>query len=299
MGLKLKDIQIRDPYIVPVEAEGKYYMFGSTDKNIWGPGTGFDCYVSADLEDWEGPFPVFRPDEDFYAEKNFWAPEVYPYGGRFYMFATFRRRDNDMLGTAVLAADSLLGPFRPHSDGPVTPKEWCSLDGSLHVDEEGQAWMVFCHEWQQVADGQVCAVRLTPDLKEPTGEPLTLFSASQAPWPTAFTHARYPRDNNYVTDGTFPYRAESGDLLLLWASFINGTYALGVSRSVSGRIEGPWEHEPESLFSADGGHAMIFPAFDGRLMLAVHTPNKTPNERALFVELAERDGKLTVREPSL
>ncbi|WP_438446975.1 glycoside hydrolase family 43 protein [Gorillibacterium sp. sgz5001074] len=296
MGLTLKDIQIRDPYVVPADTEGKYYLFGSTDKNIWGPGTGFDGYVSKDLEHWEGPYPVFRPEEGFYAERNFWAPEVYAYGGRYYMFATFRRRDNDLLGTAVLAADSLLGPFHPWSDGPVTPKEWSSLDGSLYVDDESQAWMVFCHEWQQVADGEVCAVRLTADLREAVGEPVQLFRASQAPWPTPFVSARYQRDNNYVTDGTFMYRAANGHLLLLWASFIHGTYALGVARSESGRLAGPWVHEEKSLFSADGGHAMIFRTFGGRLMLAVHTPNKTPDERALFVELEEQDGKLGLKE---
>ncbi|WP_274652021.1 hypothetical protein [Paenibacillus humicola] len=45
------------------------------------------------------------------------------------MFATFRRKDNNLLGTAVLTAESLLGPFKPYSDGPVTPQNWSSLDG--------------------------------------------------------------------------------------------------------------------------------------------------------------------------
>ena len=42
--MRISDIQIRDPFVV--EEDGAYYLFGSTDKNIWeGAGTGFDGYV--------------------------------------------------------------------------------------------------------------------------------------------------------------------------------------------------------------------------------------------------------------
>ncbi|MGG1518693.1 glycoside hydrolase family 43 protein [Paenibacillus oryzisoli] len=286
------EVQIRDPYVVPVPEEGKYYLFGSTDANIWGKGTGFDVYVGTDLEHWEGPFPVFRPGEDFFSEENFWAPEVYPYGGRYYMFATFRRRDNKLLGTAVLAADSLTGPFRLHSDGPVTPVDWPCLDGTLYVDEAGQPWMVFCHEWTQVLDGEICAVRLSADLREAVGEPIVLFRASEAPWVTRLDAKSTDAGDVFVTDGAFLHRAEDGTLVLLWASFHENRYALGFAVSASGRIEGPWVHEPEALFQADGGHGMIFRAFDGQLMLTIHSPNRTPNERPLFLPVVEQGGML-------
>lgn len=294
--IKNSDLQIRDPFIVPDKEEGQYYLFGSTDTNIWGKGTGFDVYVGKDLSEWEGPYTVFRPGTDFYAENNFWAPEVHRYMGLYYMLATFRRNDNNLLGTAVLVSDSLRGPFEPHSAGPVTPKDWCCLDGTLFIDDEGLPWMVFCREWQQVADGQVCAVRLTTDLKEAMGEPLVLFTASQAAWPTSFQHARYPEQDNYVTDGPYLFRAANGNLLMLWASFINNTYALGVSRSESGSLIGPWLHEEKALYQSDGGHAMLFHTLEGKLMLAIHSPNQTPNERPHFLNVEDRAGKLTVLE---
>ncbi|NBD27422.1 glycoside hydrolase family 43 protein [Paenibacillus glycinis] len=292
--MKSEDIQIRDPFVLPIPEEGKYYLFGSTDRNIWGPGTGFDAYVSADLAEWAGPFPVFRPPADFFADTNFWAPEVYARGGRYYMFATFRRKDNDLLGTAVLAADQPLGPFLPHSGGPVTPESWSSLDGSLFEDEAGEPWMAFCHEWQQIGDGEVCAVRLGADLREATGEPVTLFRASEAPWATPYVSPRYPDTANYVTDGPYLFRGDSGALYMLWASFIDNTYALGVARSASGGIAGPWHHQPEALYRNDGGHGMVFRAFDGRLLLTIHAPNRTPDERPLFLEIEERDGRIAL-----
>lgn len=290
-------LQIRDPYVLPVAEQGQdnYYLYGSTDSNIWGKGTGFDAYKGKDLEHWEGPFPVFRPEPDFYAERNFWAPEVYAYGGQYIMFATFRRKDNNLLGTAVLCSPHPLGPFLPHSDGPVTPAEWSSLDGTLYVDWQNQPWMVFCHEWQQTGDGEVCAMRLREDLRSAQGEPSVLFRASEAPWTTPFVSPRYTDQLNYVTDGPFLFRSADNTLYLLWASFINNTYALGIARSGSGEITGPWLHQEEALYQKDGGHAMVFRTFSHQLMLAIHTPNQTPDERPVFVELEEKDGELRVK----
>ena len=50
--MKLNDINIRDPYII--KAEGKYYMYGTRSATTWSYGDGFDCYISEDLENWEG-----------------------------------------------------------------------------------------------------------------------------------------------------------------------------------------------------------------------------------------------------
>ncbi|MDG5786204.1 glycoside hydrolase family 43 protein [Evansella sp. AB-P1] len=292
--VKNENIQIRDPFIFPNKKEQKYYLFGSTDKNIWGPGTGFDVYIGEDLENWNGPYPVFRPDEDFYSNKNFWAPEVHEYKGRYYMFATFLRKDNERRGTAILVSDSLLGPFQPHSNGPVTPKEWFSLDGTLFIDDEGLPWMVFCHEWVQVEDGQVCAIRLTEDLKEAIGEPIILFSASEAPWTTPLKRPKDTSDHNYVTDGTYMFRESNGELLMLWASFKNNQYAQGISRSVSRKITGPWVHDETPIYQNDGGHGMIFDTFEGKLLLTLHAPNKTPEERPLFIPVDEKNGSIKV-----
>lgn len=294
MKLKNKDVQIRDPFVLPVGSEGVYYLFGSTDANIWGKGTGFDVYVGDDLKHWEGPFPAFRPDADFFSDTNFWAPEVYAYGGRYYMFATFRRKDNARLGTAVLAADRPLGPFAPHSDGPVTPEAWSALDGTLYIDEAGEPWMVFCHEWQQVGDGEICAMRLTPDLRGAAGEPVVLFRASEAPWTTPYVSERYKEQTNYVTDGPYLFRGEDGALFMLWAGFIDNRYALGVAVSASGDVAGPWTHEAEPLYRDDGGHGMVFRTFGGERVLTIHAPNRTPQERPIFLRVAEAEGRIRV-----
>ncbi|KZS46610.1 glycoside hydrolase [Paenibacillus glucanolyticus] len=292
--MNTQDIQLRDPYILPDSKHKKYYMYGSTDKDIWREGNGFDVYISEDLRHWEGPCTVFHKTDNFFAEVNFWAPEVYEYHGRYIMFATFRRKDNDLLGTAVLSAEQPTGPFALHSSGPVTPADWSSLDGTLYIDEENQPWMVFCHEWQQVGDGEVCAMRLSPDLSESVSEPVILFRASEAAWTTPFHSQRFPGTGNYVTDGPFLFRTAPGSLLMLWASFVDGRYALGIAKSPSGSLMGPWLQEPEPLYSSDGGHGMVFRTWEGQLMLAVHTPNRTPEERPIFIPVVEDGDSLKV-----
>ena len=146
MRTSTAEIQIRDPFVVPVREERSYYLYGTTDKNPWnGPGCGFDCYCSADLEKWDGPF--------------------------------------------------------------------------LH----------------KTADGQ---------------------------------------------------------LLMLWSSIGACGYTMGIACSASGSVEGPWAQNPEPIVADDGGHGMIFRSFDGRLLMAFHRPNRTPNERACFVPVEEVEGKL-------
>jgi hypothetical protein len=285
----IQEIQIRDPYIL--RWGGKLYLYGSTDPDIWKKeGIGFDVYSSTgDLTKWEGPFPAFRPGPDFWSKKNFWAPEVYEYQGAFYMFATFAPVKGRR-GTAVLRAERPLGPFLPWSAGPVTPPEWESLDGTLWI-ENSRPYMVFCHEWQQVGNGEICVLALSDDLQHSIGEPTLLFRAHDALWPEPLPN-RAP--GSYVTDGPNLRMGTDGKLYMLWSSFVSSGYALGVAISDSGKLNGPWKQEDKPLYSSDGGHGMLFVDNASQLRLAVHTPNDSPNERAVFLPITQQDGHLVL-----
>jgi len=287
--LNRKDVYIRDPFIVPIEEEKKYYMFGTTDKNCWGDekATGFDYYITRDLETFEGPYAAFRPEKNFWADRNFWAPEVHYYKGKYYMFATFYSEKRNR-GTQILVSEKVSGPYVPHSDGPITPPDWMCLDGTLYVDEKSNPWMIFCHEWVQIYDGEICAIQLSDDLKYPVGSPVLLFKASEAPWAKSMRIV----DGNpcFVTDGPFIYKTKNNKLLMLWSSFNeNRSYTIGIAYSTSGNIFGPWKHIHKPLYSNDGGHGMLFKAFDGTLMLSIHSPNSKGNERPLFIKIDEKE----------
>ena len=297
--MKLSDIPIRDPFVLPVKETRTYYLFGTTGPDPWKGNAGFDCYHSRDLVEWQGSIPAFRPPPDFWAESQFWAPEVHPYHGHYYMFATFNP-PKGYRGTQVLAADKPEGPFTPWSDKAVTPKHWQCLDGTLHVDTDGDPWIVFCHEWSQIRNGAVVAQQLSADLKQAIGTPIFLFNATDAPWVRALTDkecAEWPTGPfpAYVTDGPFLHRTGSGSLLMLWSSFGSKGYAMGIARSESGAIQGPWVQETAPIWKEDGGHGMIFRAFDGRLFITLHQPNTTPQERAVLRELSEQDGTIQLK----
>ena len=84
--MKTTDINIRDPYVLL--HDGHYYLYGTRSATCWGPAEGFDCYTSDDLENWDGPFEIFKRSDDFFATQNFWAPECYAYNGSFYLVTT-------------------------------------------------------------------------------------------------------------------------------------------------------------------------------------------------------------------
>jgi hypothetical protein len=292
----LSDIQIRDPFVLPVASEKSCYLFGTTDMNPWGgPGTGFDYYRSTDLENWEGPIAAFRPAAGFWGTTQFWAPEVHAIGDRYYLVATFNAPGKRLRGSQIFAADCPRGPYQPMGE-PITPANWSCLDATLWTEPDGSLWTVFSHEWLQVHDGGIWARRLDSGL-HPEGALMFLFNASAAPWvrPTRTTDPGCDREREfpcYVTDGPFLHRTTNGTLLMLWSSFGANGYAMGLARSTTGSVLGPWEHEPAPLVSDDGGHGMIFRAFDGRLFLACHRPNDSPNERGLLLPIREAGDRL-------
>src|SRR5690625_2221180 len=289
--LKRKDIRIRDPFILPTKESKMYYLYGTTDENVWeGKGCGFNAYKSKDLINWQGPYSVFRPDNEFWADRHFWAPEVYEYQKKYYMFASFKSL-NECRGTQVLVADSPLGPFKPHTPRPITPSSWECLDGSLFIDNNETPWMIFSHEWVQVQDGRICVLQLTKDLKRTVGDPTVLFQATHAPWTRKMdnfvTDAPIKGKNNYLTDGPFVYKNKKGKLLMIWSSIGDEGYTLGIARSDSGNIQGPWIHEKKPLFSKNGGHGMLFHTFEDQLILAIHKPSTSTDDRLTYFEVRE------------
>lgn len=289
----ISEINIRDPFVLVYQ--NKYYLYGTRAATCWGAATGFDGYVSSDLEHWQGPFEIFRKPEGFWADQNCWAPEVHEYQGSFYMFATFKSSTMHG-GTAILKADNPLGPFREHSHRQITPADWECIDGTFYVSPSGKRYMVFVHEWVQISDGAICAVELSEDLKEAVGQPFDLFHASEGqPWVRPHIDEKRPPGVHYVTDGPFLYRGSDQRLMMLWSSFGEEGYTEALAYSDNGDITGNWRQDKRLLFEKDGGHGMIFKSLEGKLYLTLHSPNETLKERPHFHELSEHDGSIWLK----
>ena len=272
---KREEIRIRDPFILTDHENGCYYMYGTTalESGSLRAGCTFSVYKSYDLEEFEGPKIIFDGGKaGFWADRDFWAPEVHKWGGRYYLFGSCKA-EGKCRATQILVCDTPDGEYLPISDKPITPKEWECLDGTLYV-EDGTPYIVFCHEWVQIGDGEIWAMELSPDLAHAAGEPFILFRASDNPNVSELEQG----SGNYVTDGPFLYR-EGGRLRMIWSSFYKGRYLVLDAESDS--IRGKWVHRG-SRFDFDGGHAMIFTTLEGKRMIALHAPNKPGLERAAF-----------------
>jgi len=281
--LKISDMHIRDPFILVDRENQVYYMHVNGDKKV-------KVYKSKDLTTWKDMGTSFAPGSDFWGKSDFWAPDVYLYKGKYYLFITLSA-PNTKRGTSILVSDKPEGPFKPLVNKAVTPTEWMCLDGALYVDKNNTPWILYCHEWLEVGDGEVVAQKLKDDLTETIGDPVVLFKASAAPWVGDITSGT---STGKVTDAPFIYRQDNGQLIMLWSSFRkDGKYAIGQATSKSGSVTGPWTHEPESLNGDDGGHAMLFNDIKGRLMISYHSPNSN-TERPIIKQVYINNGKVVM-----
>ncbi len=293
MKIARSDIRIRDPFILAVD--GKYYMYGTCNlansAEMGGDGTrGFSSFVSDDLETFDGPYHAFDKTPDFWGEKDYWAAEVHEYKGAYYMFATFFS-EKDGRRSQILKSDNPLTGFKPWAE-PLTPEGWWCLDATLYV-HDGVPYSVYCHEWLQTKDGEMCVVRLSDDLKTTVGEHHTIFKASDAPWSRFFSHKGSPEEN-CITDGPYLYKLKNGKIVMMWSSLGDGGYTMGMAINDGKDITKDWRHIEKPLYGKDGGHGMIFEK-DGKLYISIHAPNHTA-ERAHFIEIRETEDGLELVE---
>ena len=275
--LKREEIRIRDPFILTDKEAGCYYMYGTINLKVGSLVAYpiFSVYKSYDLEIFEEAKVIFDGKKyGFWADSDYWAPEVHKYNDRYYLFGSCKA-EGECRRTEIFVSDTPDGEYVPVSSKNITPEGWECLDGTFFVEDE-RPYMVFSHEWVQVGDGEIWAVELSDDLSKTVAEPFMLFRASDNPSVSTLLD----REGCYVTDGPFLYR-EDGKLKMIWSSFYEGRYL--VLEAESDSLRGEWHHGG-SRFDFDGGHAMIFNTLEGKRMIALHSPNKADFERAVFYE---------------
>lgn len=321
--LRLTDVPLRDPFVVPDAASRLYHLYVANNASLSGArGVGTMVLRSRNLRDWSRPQAVFQVSPDLWGVHGGWAPEVHRWRGRWYLLTTLHDPAKPLpvpkagkygipvqipqfqRGTVIAVADSLLGPFTVlDPTRPVPPETFMTLDGTLFKDEKGDPWMVYAHEWIQKLDGTVEAVRLKRDLSGAAGSPIHLFKGSDASWISE--RMAVPSVNQlppYATDGPQLHRLPGGALGMLWSTYgktttssngtVTGPYVQTFAVSPSGRLKGPWVQGRPLL--EGGGHGMVFsrlakPGKKAKPMLIVHRGGRTTHARLYEIEL-RRDG---------
>ena len=293
--MKRCEICIRDPFVLV--HDNIYYLYGTRSESCWGEMDGFDCYVSRDLEEFDGPYEIFHRPEGFFAGNSYWAPECYFYQGAFYLVTTLGAADRKK-GIYILRSDRPEGPFAPFS-GRITPEDWTCIDGTLFF-EDGDPWLVFSRSFEDgesAARGEFRAMRLTPDLREAASDPILLFCAADTAWAKPFPYAReeFGMDGDvYFSDGPCLLRMEDGKLYMILSSWSVNGYGIGAAVSVSGTVSGPWRQQEAPLFAENGGHGMLFRDLSGRTVLTLHSPNDRYSERPAFWTVKTENGRIAL-----
>lgn len=281
-------IYSRDPFIML--CDDKYYFYSKAENGV-------SCSLSLDLENWSEPVMVYTMPKDFHGVKDlFWAPECHYYNGNFYLITSVFSNRTGRRNIAVYRSEDPLGPFVDISNGCVGKPEWSTIDGTLYVDNEGRPWLVFVHEWTGNPDniGRMAVARLSDNLSHFVSEPKDIFLATD----TKFA-------KNSITDGPYLYETESGRLIMIWSNFGENGYFIAKAYSDNG-IDGDWKQEDELLYEKgskpkfvfDGGHGMIFVDKQGKLRLALHTPNIPVGENyehLLILELQENNNTIEIK----
>lgn len=295
MRKKLADeIMIRDPYVMSYN--GKYYLYGTRSETCWGEAYGFDCYVSKDLKEFEGPYEIFKRPEGFFATSNYWAPECYEYKGVFYLVTTFG--GNDMKkGIYIMKSSRPTGPFELYSER-LTPKEYACIDGTLYFEKD-KIYLIYSRSFEDTPDADICYQELNETLDKSISQPQKIFAAKEAPWakPVPFAEKEFGiKGDVYFSDGPYLIKIAGERLYMIWSGWSKGSYAVGVAMSDNGLIDGKWTQVKEPLWGKNGGHGMIFKGPGDNYYFCLHYPNDKSKERPHFVKIDFSDDNITIAQ---
>lgn len=291
----VQNINVKDPQVLADPVSKKYYMYapffpcGEAPTERKGTGASICAICSEDLVNWSNPYVVFDQN-DFWAD-DYATPAGFYHNGKYYLLVS-AAAPGKLRHIVALVADTPDGPFVPVG-GNLTPPSWQCLDGTLYRDLQGGLWLVFAHDWVQVYDGQIAAIRVEEDLSGYIGDPMILFRGSEASWGDDFMWNSYEGGGGSARC-PIPYRMADGSLIMLWENCTPYGFAIGVAKSETGEICGPWKQVEKPVYCLDGGHGTLFNRLeDGMLMMNVYSPgrkglnNVEPGPRVLMFEMEE------------
>jgi beta-xylosidase len=243
-------VTIGDPFIMLYE--GTYYAYGTNDEN------GIVVYTSDNLEKWKREQKLALSKNDSWADRWFWAPEVYYIREKNKFFMYYSADEH----ICVATSDFPLGPFVQDEKKPMIDGEKC-IDNSLFIDDDGTPYLYF----DRFDDGlNICVAELEDDLQTLKMETLTkCINVSQLweeVWPRVNEGAFITKYNNNY------YLSYSGN------SYESPFYGVGYAIATSPM--GPWTkydknpilQKPEDLVGV--GHSAMFTDKNGQLRIVFH-----------------------------
>jgi beta-xylosidase len=253
----------------------------------------------------------------------YWAPEVYKFQGKFYMFYSAQWKQNPTkelenfrIGVAVAASPT--GPFVDLINRPVFDPGYPIIDANLLFDSGGKIYLYYsraCYKhpvesevatWAKqnglfdtIEESWVYGIELKPDFSGVKGEPVLLLRPPatmddrQAEWESRSVTTK--EVNRRWTEGSFIFKNKNTYYMMYSANYFGGkNYAVGYATSKTPL--GPFtkaRNNPVLQKDTDKGgvvtgtgHNSVVYSPDGKRMFCVYhaRTTSTGDERVVFID---------------
>ncbi len=268
------DVLIADPFIY---REGNtYYLYGTAADD------GLYVWTSHDLVNWQRNGYALKRTQSSWARRNFWAPELFKYRGKYYLHFTAQNANHDR--RIVLAeGDSPLGPFKEKL-APWWDPGNSVIDSDVFKDDDGKMYLYAVYTPDSLRGTfQVRVHRLDDQLR--VSKESTLCIMPEKSW-----------EGGMVNEGPFVIK-HKGYYLLTYSfnGFQDPNYSVGIAWAKS--PTGPWNKTaPGPILtraqgvSGPGHHCFIDSPDHKEWFIAYHTHqflNEPGGPRQLAIDRAK------------
>lgn len=326
-------VEFGDPFILN-DGNGKFYMYGTGG----GAKEGFATYSSDDLITWEFEGQVYKGNrEDSWAIDHFWAPEVYKFDDKYYMFFSAQWQDNpdnelENFRIGVAVADKPTGPFEDLQEKPLFDPGYPVIDANVFQDDDGKFYLYYSRvayehpveseiaEWarekgwyDEIEESWVYGIELKSDFSGVIGEPELLLRPPEnmddenAEWESRSVTSH--EVNRRWTEGSYTFKHEDTYYIMYSSNFYGGeNYAVGYATGSSPL--GPFTKADNNpvlqkntgeggKVTGTGHNSLVF--LENKIYCVYHGRTKASgDERVVFIDelKIQDDGTLVVEGPT-
>lgn len=284
-----------DPFVM-CASDGRYYLYCTSET-----GGGFPVRSSENLVDWQDHGMALYAGHSRWGVGNFWAPECYEIGGRYYLFYSADWRENptgalENFRIGVAASDTPTGPFEDMWDRPIFDPGYPVIDANLYM-EDGRCYLFYSrccyeHSVDGLEESWIYGAELRPDFSGLIGEPVLLLRPEQE-WEgrsAAQTGRRWNEGSFLMKQGETYVMTYSGNC------FSGPDYAVGYATAA--HPLGPYVKAAENPILQRGGeitgtgHSCMLTAPSGEMLICYHgRTEKTGQNRVGFISPARMTGE--------
>lgn len=313
------DVEFGDPYILN-DGNGQFYMYGTGG----GAEDGFAAYSSTDLVNWKLEGQVYEGNKEAsWAIASFWAPEVYKFNSKYYMFFSAQWRNNpknelENFKIGVAVAEKPTGPFKDLNEKPLFDPGYPVIDANVFKDRDGKFYLYYSRvaykhpveteisKWakekgwfEEIEESWVYGVELKPDFSGIIGEPVLLLRPpmtmddKNAEWESRSVTSK--EVNRRWTEGSYTFRHNGTYYMMYSANFYGGeNYAVGYATAEAPL--GPYTKSKNNPIlektTAKGGNvtgtghnSLVFLQDSTKIYTVYHGRTKeTGEERVVFID---------------